>query len=67
MKRAFVKECLLHGAEFSSLFKAFDGENFRVLRGGDCGQAGTRGTTIEQDGAGSALAFAATILGSGEI
>jgi hypothetical protein len=64
---AFFEEALLDGMEMGWVAEAFDGEDGRLvgLKRGD--EAGVDQLAVEQDGAGSALAFAAAFLGAGEV
>ena len=62
-----IEKGLLHGGQLAVLLEAFDGCD--LLAGRVCDQrlAGVNGLAIHQDGAGAALAFAATVLGSGQV
>ena len=63
---AFFEETLLDGMEFFVSRQAFDGGDLRAfgLQGGD--EAGVDEVAVDEDGAGSAVAFAAAFLGAGE-
>ena len=66
LKRTLIEECLLHGMKLAVLFEAFNGDD--RFSGGivDGELAGTPWRAVQQNCAGAALAFAATIFGSGE-
>src|SRR5665213_1271962 len=53
--------------KFAILFQAFDGRDFFALRGAQRRAAGSYREAIQEHRAGSALAFAAPILRSGEV
>jgi hypothetical protein len=64
---AVFEEALLDGVEFFVDGYAFDGGDLCAF-GLECGdEAGVDEVAIEEDGAGSALAFATSFLGSGEV
>jgi len=66
LERALIEKSLLHRMELAVLFEAFDGEDgfsFRIANGK---LAGAARRAVQQNSAGAALAFAATVLGSGK-
>jgi hypothetical protein len=64
---ASFEEALLDGVELLVDCEAFDGGDLRAFHLQDGDEAGVDQITIHQDGAGAALAFAAALLGSGEV
>jgi len=61
-----VEKCLLHGMELAVLFEAFDGDDGFSGGVGDGELAGSAWRAIQQDGAGAALAFSASVFRSRE-
>jgi hypothetical protein len=68
---AFFEKALLDGMEFLVFRKcwaeAFDGGDLRAFGLQDGDEAGVDQVAVDQDGAGSALVFAAALFGSGEV
>src|SRR5271170_3055467 len=64
---AFFEEALLDGVKFFVDGEAFDGGDVGAFGLQDGNQAGVDQVAVDQDGAGSAFAFAAALLGSGEV
>src|SRR6267378_1502399 len=68
---ALFEEALLDGMEFFGFTEcwdeAFDGGDFGAFRLQDWDEAGVDQVAVDQDGTGSALAFAAALFGSGEV
>ena len=64
---AFFEETLLDGMEFFVDDETFDGGDIGAFRLQDWDEAGVDQVSIDQDGAGSALAFATAFFGSGEV
>jgi hypothetical protein len=64
---AFFEKCSLHGVELFTARKTFNGGDFLLGNGfGSC-DARPLGSSIDQDGAGSALTLPAAVLGSHQI
>ena len=61
-----IEESLLHGMELAVLFETFNGEDGFSGGVSDGELAGAAGRAVEQDGAGAALSFAATVFCSSE-
>src|SRR6266851_207741 len=64
---ALFEEALLNGMEFLADDEAFDGGDFGALGLQDGDEAGVDQIAVDEDGAGSALAFAASLFGPGEV
>ena len=64
---ALFEEALLDGVEFFVDGEAFDGGDLGAFGLQDGDEAGVDEVAVHQDGAGSALAFAAALFGSGEV
>src|SRR5216684_7848699 len=64
---ALFEEALLNGMEFLADDEAFDGGDFGAFGLQDGDEAGVDQVAVDQDGAGSAFAFAAALFGSGEV
>src|ERR1700675_3207298 len=64
--RGLIEKSLLHGMELAVLFEAFNGEDGFYFGIANRKLAGAAWRAVEQNGAGAALAFAATVFGSGE-
>src|SRR5712675_778188 len=64
---ALFEEALLDGMEFFVDDEAFDGGDFGAFDLQDGDEAGVDQVAVDQDGAGSALAFAAALFGSGKV
>ena len=60
-------ERLLHGTESVSSGQPFDGRDLRVMGTVGEDQARRDGFAVHEDGAGSAVSFVATLLGSGQL
>jgi hypothetical protein len=67
LESAFGEECFLDWMQFVALGKALDGDNGFFVGVRDWGKAGSDALTIEENGAGAALAFAAPIFSAGEL
>jgi len=67
LERAFIHERLLHGMKFIAVGQSFDRED-RLFVGISNGRgAGSDAFAVHQDGASSALAFAAAVFCAGEL
>src|ERR1700692_1033504 len=64
---ALFEEALLDGMEFFVDDEAFDGGDFGAFCLQDGDEAGVDQVAVDEDGAGSALAFTAALFGSGEV
>src|SRR5258705_8511750 len=64
---ALFEEALLDGVKFFVDGEAFDGGDFSAFCLQDGDEAGVDQVAVDQDGAGSALAFTAALFGSGEV
>src|SRR6266576_6170910 len=64
---ALFEEALLYWMEFFVDDQAFDGGDFGAFGLQDGDEAGVDQVAVDEDGAGSALAFAASLFGSGEV
>src|SRR6267154_6538889 len=64
---ALFEEALLDGMEFFVDDEAFDGGDLGAFCLQDGDEAGVDQFAVDQDGAGSALAFAAALFGSSEV
>ena len=53
--------------ELPILFKALDSDHLFLGDGGDRCDAGADGLSVDQDSAGAALAFAAAVVGAGQV
>jgi hypothetical protein len=62
-----LDEGFLDGMEATVRGKALDGRDALAGDGADLGQAGARGDTLDEDSTGGTLAFAAAVLGAGEV
>jgi hypothetical protein len=62
---AVFEEALLDGVEFFVDRYAFDGGDLRALGLQDWDQAGVDEVSVDDDGAGTALAFSAAFFGAG--
>ena len=67
LHRAFFEKGLLDGMELLTLGQTFDGRDLLACGGPNGKHAGTPRLAVNQDGAGAALAFAATVLAPGQI
>ena len=63
----FVEESLLQGMQVVANGEAFDRSDLVIPDEADLRAARTLGDSIDEDGAGAALAFAAAVLGAGEV
>ena len=63
---AFFEEGLLDGREGAVLLQAFNGDDLCASGGRGRSETGACGTAIQQDGTGTALAFAAAEFCAGE-
>src|SRR5690349_9161852 len=66
LKCAGIEKRLLHGMEAAVLGEPFDGDDGARCGGADGNLARAPRSAVEQDGAGAALALAATVFCSGE-
>jgi hypothetical protein len=66
LESALIEKSLLHRMKLAVLFEAFNGDDGFSRSVSDRKLAGTPRRAIQQNGAGTALAFATTIFGSGE-
>jgi hypothetical protein len=66
LERTLVEKSLLHGMKLAVLFEAFDGEDGFSFGITDRKLAGTARRAIQENGASAALAFTATVFGSGK-
>jgi hypothetical protein len=64
---ALIEECLLHGMQTVALGETFYRRNFLLANVTHVSNAGSPRLAVDQNGAGTALAFAASILASGQI
>jgi hypothetical protein len=62
-----LNEGLLHGMQAAVRREAFDGDDALAGDGADLGEAGAGGDAIDENRACGALAFAAPVLGAGEV
>jgi len=67
LQRAFFEKRFLQGVELLAPGQTLDGCDSGLSNSADLGYAGPRGSPINQDGAGAALAFAAAVLGPSEV
>jgi hypothetical protein len=67
LHRALIKECLLHGMQAVALGETFYRRNFLLANVPQVSNARSPRLAIDQNGAGAALAFAASIFASGQI
>ena len=67
LERAFGKESFLDRMKFVAFGEALDRDDRFFVSVGNCGEAGRNAFAVEQDSAGTALAFAATIFCAGEL
>src|SRR5579863_7356546 len=66
LKCAGIEKRLLHRMEAAVFYKSFNCDDGARCGGADGNLAGAPRSAVEQDGTRAALAFAATIFGSGE-
>ncbi len=66
LERALIEKSLLYGMKLAVLFEALDGDDGFSRGVGDGELAGAPRRAIQQNSVGAALAFAATVLCSGE-
>jgi hypothetical protein len=62
-----IEECLLDWMQAIALSEAFNGRDLLLGNVADTSDAGSTGLAIDQNGAGSALAFTATVLASCQV
>jgi hypothetical protein len=67
LKGLLLKKRLLYGMQCTVTFETFDRHDLLACSGGQRGEAGPHGFSSEQYGAGSALTFAAAVLGSRQL
>src|ERR1700739_2937049 len=67
LRPTFFEEALLDGVKLLVDDETFDGSDLRAFGLQNGNQAGVDQIAVHQDGAGSALAFAAAFLGAGEV
>ena len=66
LKCALIEKCLLHGMQLAVVFETFNGDDGFSRSVIHRKLARSPRHAIQQDGAGTALAFTATVLGSGQ-
>jgi hypothetical protein len=66
LERVLIEEGLLNWMKPPVLFEALDGGDLFASDRENAGDAGAHGRAVDQDGAGAALALAASVLGAGE-